>query len=536
MLNKETYKVVPLERAATPESVGVDSKVITEYVEEIEKRGFRFDSLMIIRYGKVAAEFNWKPYELDVPHDMYSFSKTVTATAIGFAVCEGLISLDTKVYSLFPEYYNRLSNSKKKKSDKLTVHSLLSMCSGKNINMFNNTEKMDWTENYLMAGYKCDPDKKWDYVSENIFMLSRIIKQVTGQGVIEYLTPRLFEPLQMEIPFWETEHTGVESGGWGLRFTTEQMAKFTMLYLNNGVWNGKQVLPQEWVDIATKSHIPQVPCIIHDGTSYGYQTWLNKNPNYIRFDGLYGQISVAFKDFDAVVVFTARDPREYEYIKMIFDFFPRGFVDGVAEKSDSEIASFKASQIRKGYDYIPATKRNTAKENEISGRDIKLKEKSMASVLGPVPFFMWKKKIGKISNIRFDFSGEKPMFIWQERNCPENKAVIGFDGEFEISEVQFADEKMKIAVLGSWNGNGELTIVLHVLGAIQVRIMKFNFGNCKVKINSKCKMDIGELLWFYVRFLGLNLPNGLKTGLVDKIIPIANEIIFDPNLKGRFLK
>ncbi len=527
-------KAVPLPRAETPESVGVDSAVVSQYVNEIEKRGFRFDSLMIVRHGKVAAEFNWKPYELEIPHDMFSLSKTMTATAIGFAISEGLIALDTKVYSLFPEYYNKLSGSRKRRSDSLTIHSLLCMRSGKSINMFNDTEKMDWTENFLSAGYKCDPDKKWDYVSENIYMLAKIITVVTGQSVTDYLTPRLFEPLEMDVPVWEGDSDGVESGGWGLQFTTEQMVKFTMLYMNNGVWNGKQVLPKEWVDIATESHIEKVPCLIHDNTSYGYQVWLNNNPNYIRFDGLYGQISVAFKDFDALVVFTARDPREYEFIKMIFEFFPRGFSNNLQERSTEEIAKFKASQVRRGYDYIPAAKRNTVKEKEITGRKISIKPRQMASVLGPVTFFTWAKKAGYLSSIKFDFSAEIPLFVWKEKNSSENSAAIGFDGEFAVSDVVIAGKKMKLAVMGSWNDDGSLTLVIYALGRTQVRTMNFSFGKEKVKINSKCTMNIGELLWFYVKFLGINLPDFFKTKLIDKVIPIANEIIFDPNLKGRF--
>ena len=105
--------VVKLPRASMPEEVGVDSSVVMSYVNEIEKRGYKFDSLMVLRHGKVAAEFVWRPYDADIPHDMYSFSKTMTATAIGFAIDEGLLSLDTKIYSFFPEKYAELNGAQK---------------------------------------------------------------------------------------------------------------------------------------------------------------------------------------------------------------------------------------------------------------------------------------------------------------------------------------------------------------------------------------------------------------------------------------
>ena len=222
---------VMLPRAETPESVGVDSKVIAEYVENIEKRKWCFDSLMIFRHGKVAAEYYWRPYTTATPHDMFSFSKTVTATAVGFAIDEGLLSLDTKVYDFFPEKYAKLSPKQKARADKQTIHSLLSMRSGKNISLFSNKETMDWTDMYMDTKFSSDPDTKWGYISENIYMLAKIVSIVSGQTVTEFLTPRLYEPLEMGVPSWEGDHNGIEAGGWGIQMTTEQMAKFNLVYL-----------------------------------------------------------------------------------------------------------------------------------------------------------------------------------------------------------------------------------------------------------------------------------------------------------------
>ncbi len=526
---------VKLQRAQTPESVGVDSRVISEYIKDIEKRKFRFDSLMIFRHGKVAAEYYWQPYSPECFHDMYSFSKTVTATAVGFAIDEGLLSLDTKVYSFFPEKYAKLTGKAKEYADKMTVHSLLSMRSGKKINMFNNTEKMNWTDNYMDAPFKCAPDKKWDYVSENIYMLAKLVSIVSGKTVTEYLTTRVYEPLEMGVPSWEGDHDGIEAGGWGIQMSTEQMAKFTLLYLQEGVWNGKQVLPKSWLDVCRKKHIQVVPCIIHDGTSYGYQMWLNENPKYVRFDGLFGQISVIFPEYDAFVMFNASDPREYEFIKHIFDFFPRGFVDSPEEKSAEEIEKFKAESLRKCYDWSDATPRNTKMEQFINGKKMNLKVKDNVSALGVISYFTWSKKAGRMEYVKFDFDSPVPKFIWKEKNSPENKIDIDFNGGFAISDAELADVPFKIAVQGNWIGD-KLKLNIRPLGRTQRREMIFTFGNNGVKLHSKAFPSLGELLVFYLYFSGFKLPKGIQAFIKGPAIKIANEVWMDPNTKGDYTK
>ncbi len=520
-----------LPRAVTPESVGVDSNVILEYVKEVEKRGFRFDSLMVFRNGKVASEFYWKPYSPEYTHDMYSFSKTVTATAVGLAIDEGLLTLDKKVYDFFPEKYAALSPSQKKRADKMTIHTLLSMRSGKKPNMFNNTEKMNWTENYMNTKIKKEPETKWEYVSENIYMLAKIVTIVSGRSVVEFMTPRLFEPLEMGVPEWEGDHDGVEAGGWGLRMSTEQMAKFTLLYLQNGKWNGKQILSENWMKLCQSKQVASVPCIIHDGTYYGYQTWLNTNPvTSTRFDGLFGQISVIFPEQNAFMLFNAHDTREYEYIKMIFDYFPRAFVDGISEKTPAEVEKFKAEQSRKTYDYLPASQRNPKIEKLISGKKITVKcPKANNSILGISSYFMWSKKPGKAEYFKFDFSGDVPTMSWKEKNSPENTVKIGMDGEFAVTDANFADVIISVGVQGEWKGD-KLILNIHPIGMTQNRTMEFTFSGNNVKIKSDANLHIGNLLVFYMYFSGINA--GVLANIIYKFVPLANAVLFDPNMKG----
>jgi len=524
-----------LPRAESPESVGVDSRVITEYVKNIEAHKWCFDSLMIFRHGKVAAEYYWEPYSKDAFHDMFSFSKTVTATAIGFAIDEGLLSLDTKVYSFFPEKYAKLSPKDKERADKQTIHSLLSMRSGKNVSLFSNKETMDWTDMYMDTRFSSDPDKKWGYISENIYMLAKIVSIVSGQTVTEFLTPRLYEPLEMGVPSWEGDHNGIEAGGWGIQMSTEQMAKFTLLYLQNGVWEGKQILPKSWLDVCTKTQIESVPCIIHDGTTYGYQIWLNKNPEYLRFDGLFGQIAVTLPEYDAFVMFNASDPREYEYIQDIFNYFPRAFVDDIKEKSADELAKFKSGSIRKCYDWKAATPRNKKMEQLVSGKKYNVNTRTNTSVLGLITFFNWSKHPGKMEYCKFDFKSDVPKFIWKEKNSPENAIDIGFDGKFAISKATLADIDFDMAVQGNWIGD-KLTLNIRPIGRTQRREMTFKFTSNGVLINTKACPKIGDMLVFYAYFSGIKIPDPLKPFIQVFASKIANEVYMDPDLIGKINK
>jgi hypothetical protein len=142
-------------------------------------------------------------------------------------------------------------------------------------------------------------------------MLSAIVSKVTGQKVIDYLQPRLFEPLGIAKPDWEESPQHVNTGGWGLRLRTEDIAKFAQLFLQKGKWNGKQILPQGWVEEASTAHIIQHPGYSQakrDSSDweqgYCYQMWRCRNNAY-RGDGAFGQYAVVMPDQDAVIAITS---------------------------------------------------------------------------------------------------------------------------------------------------------------------------------------------------------------------------------------
>jgi len=157
-------------------------------------------------------------------------------------------------------------------------------------------------------------------------MLSAIVQEVTGEQIIDYLTPRLFEPLAIEDMDWEEDPMGINTGGWGLRLKTEDMAKFGQLLLQKGMWNGEEIIPASWVEEATTAKIDQNPNATqlqresNDWLQgYCYQFWRSRN-NAFRADGAYGQYIIVMPDQDAVVAITSESPDMGEQINMVWKF------------------------------------------------------------------------------------------------------------------------------------------------------------------------------------------------------------------------
>jgi CubicO group peptidase (beta-lactamase class C family) len=213
---------------------------------------------MFLRHGKVIAEGWWEPYSPDLRHTLYSTSKSFTSTALGLAVSEGLLSVEDKVISFFPD---QLPDTVSAALKAMSVKNLLTMSAGQDPDPTRIIPARDtnWVSAFLALPVVDDPGSRFLYNSMATYMLSAIVQKVTGENLIDYLTPRLFEPLGIEGMDWEVDPKGINTGGWGLRLKTTDMAKFGQLYLQQGVWNGQQILPAEWIEEATAAQIEQAP-------------------------------------------------------------------------------------------------------------------------------------------------------------------------------------------------------------------------------------------------------------------------------------
>jgi hypothetical protein len=223
LVAKEKAPGLPRGNAAAED---VDPQGILDFVSAIEGSKHELHSLMILRHGRVITEGWWAPYRPEFNHGMYSMSKSFTSTAVGLAVDEGRLSTSDKVISFFPESVPAGADERIKD---LTVKHLLTMSVGQKPGSTAPVVKeQDWVKSFLALPLPNGPGTVFSYNSVATYMLSAIVQKLTGETVLEYLTPRLFEPLGIigssSNPYWEQCPNGINTGGWGLHIRTEGLA------------------------------------------------------------------------------------------------------------------------------------------------------------------------------------------------------------------------------------------------------------------------------------------------------------------------
>jgi len=294
----------PLPRSM-PEAQGISSQAVCDYVEASDQIN-TMHSFMLVRHGRVIAEGWWKPEAADKPHVLNSLSKSFNATAVGLAIEEGKLSLDDPVLKFFP------ADAPADASDNLkamTVRDLLTMTGG------HDTEPKSvggapTVKQFLAHPVLHKPGTHFQYNTMGSYTLSAIVTKATGQTSLEFLKPRLFEPLGIENPAWASSPAGNSLGGYGLYLCTEDIAKFGQLYLQKGKWNGRQLIPEKWVEEATSMQVPNdqeshAKIGIDWQQGYGFQFWRCTH-NAFRGDGAGGQLCVVIPDKDAVIAITAQ--------------------------------------------------------------------------------------------------------------------------------------------------------------------------------------------------------------------------------------
>lgn len=301
---KPQFVKLPMEqpfKRTTPEEQGVPSAVISEFLEALRTDETLYPhSVMILRNGCVIAEASYGAHDHTVWHITYSECKSITGIAIGMLIDEGKLSLNDKIVDIFADRLNKLN---KFTHMNITVRHLLTMTSGIVFNEAGSVTENNWVKCFFESFLASEPGKHFNYNSMNTYMLSAIVKTVSGHGLCEYLRPRLFEPLGIRNFYWEKCPMGIEKGGWGMYILPEDILKIGQLLLNGGVWNGKRLISQEWIDAATSAQAA-APKSIGD-FNYGYQMWSGRNERSFLFNGMFGQNLMAFKDTGIIVAVTS---------------------------------------------------------------------------------------------------------------------------------------------------------------------------------------------------------------------------------------
>lgn len=316
-----------LPRAAASERL---DKAFDKYLEAIEADKQDIHSIMILKGGQVVKEQWMGEGSSRKPHALYSVSKTFTASAVGFAVAEGRLKVTDKVVSFFPD---KLPAEVSENLKNMEVRHLLTMSTGHDVepSRKNMAEGQDWVEFFLAAPVVHEPGTFFVYNSMATYMLSAIVQKVTGEKLIDYLYPRLFRPLGIVGATWDESPQGINTGGWGLSLKTEDLAKMGQLFLQQGEWNSRQLLPREWIAEATKAQVESLPAGVRRENlkikakdsdwlqGYGYQMWRCRHNAY-RADGAYGQYIIVLPEQDAVIAMTAKVGNMQDEINLVWKY------------------------------------------------------------------------------------------------------------------------------------------------------------------------------------------------------------------------
>lgn len=290
---------------ATPESQGVSSRALLAFVEAADARIDSLHSLMLVRHGRVVAEGWWSPHTAEDRHMLYSLSKSFTSTAVGLAAAEGLLSVDDPVLKFFPD---EAPAEPGENLAQMRVRDLLTMSTGHHadtITGFSTGATGSLPRQFLAYPVAHKPGTHFVYNSPATFMQSAIVQKVSGQTVLDFLRPRLFEPLGITDPHWETTPGGISVGASGLSIRTEDIACFGQMLLQRGTWHGRQLVPAAWIDEATAKQVSNGSNPSSDwDQGYGYQFWRCR-PGFYRADGAFGQFCFVMPQHDAVLVLTS---------------------------------------------------------------------------------------------------------------------------------------------------------------------------------------------------------------------------------------
>lgn len=311
-----------LERSS-PSREGINPEYIINFLNACEKAGSEIHGIMIARHGRVIFEAYNAPYAADIPHIMHSFTKTLTNTAAALACADGLLRLEDPLLKYFPEYKDTANGYLRA----CTIRNLITMRNGQKRSIGGNEWrplKTSWKDAYFQVPFDKEPGKTYMYSSGNSYILSYIVQKLEGKTCRELVTERVGKKIGLTDFPWMLSPEGVCSGGNGVSLTTEDMLRIGLLYLNKGRWNGEQLIPEDWVDLAMGYRDPIEPV---DGLQYNFH-W-DHWADIWAARGMFGQTCGQIPVLDMAFAITAAD-RNYTAMRL----FQREIVDEVKKGMD----------------------------------------------------------------------------------------------------------------------------------------------------------------------------------------------------------
>ena len=490
----------------TPESVGIRSGDIRTFLKEAYKAGIQLHSFMLIRHGKVAAEGWYRPYSEDARQIIYSFSKTFTQTAIGFAEQEGILSLDEKLVDLFPEELPETVSENLALAD---IESLLTMSCGHETELTVDMIRErggNWVKAFFEQEFRFRPHTVFQYNTTGTDLLSLILLKKTGQSLTQFLTPRLFEPLGIRDVYCsrmgdrvvspDAPYSEVEAGGWGFHMRTEDLARFIWFLEQRGVWDGKRLLREEWFDRAFSKQIETdnetyAPQTAHWKLGYCYQCWCNPFPGSWRADGLYGQYGYVIPDKDAVMIMTAAAVNTEKQLSLFDDLIVRRMAEDPLPEDPKAWEKLR-KKLRKLKIPAPWAVRQCWSEPLLAGKTFRIDNPadiSFEKFIGGEGHF--GRDSWSLQTVSFAFDQNTLLITFVQKPVPAGTPdtltqtlTIGLDGEYRRSVL--SDGTYFAA--GRWVWSDEMELEVRFQEALGAAVIRLTFDEAALTLSVRSQM------------------------------------------------
>ena len=442
---------------AVPESQGISSRHIRKFLEELSHdKGLYMQDVLILRRGQVLCEAALGSQDLRTPKYTFSACKSVTSLAIGLLVDSGLLSVDDKVEDIFPE-----ARPVRRHLRDLTVEHLLTMRSGVQFTEAEALTETDWVRRFLNASQKGEPGGEFAYNSLNTYMLSAIVLRKTGKGLTEFLQERLFAPMGITDVLWEKCPMGIEKGGWGLYIRAEDLAKLGQLVMDGGLWQGKRLISQAYLDAALSPHA--VPPESIGDFNYGYQIWVGRKENTFLFNGMLGQNLLAFRDSGILVVTHAGEDTDFQesrYFEIASRYFGGSFPDTLPEDPEAFHRLEAAKEGLSSYNREPEPLDQRAEpflNRSFSTTDPR------ANSVGLLPVVLQalhNNYTAGVTGVAVSVRDALPELIYRERDALY-RLPVGL-GVPKVSQLDFQGDVYQVAALGRFTHDDEERPVFYI--------------------------------------------------------------------------
>lgn len=471
---------------STPEAQGISSAAISAFLGAADRDLDAIHSFMLLRHGHVVAEGWWEPYQPHDPHMLFSLSKSFTSSAIGLLVTEGSLSVDDSVLGFFPDDAPPEPGANLKA---MRVRHLLSMTTGHAIDttapMAQQPDR-SWVQGFLAQPVEYAPGTHFVYNSGATYMLSAIVQKLSGGRMRDYLMPRLFTPLGIKNPQWETSPQGIDTGGWGLSITTADIASFGQMYLQKGIWQGTRILPESWVEQATSRQVPNDPAPNPDWEQgYGYQFWRCRHDAY-RGDGAFGQYCVVMPAQDAVLAITSGLSAMQPPLDLVWKHLLPAMSAAPLPENDADrnalIHTLAHLQLR-----TPEGQQHSATAAHVSGKR----------------FVMGENAAG-ITAMRFDFGADEMQITLHDDmgeqqiacgNAQWVRATIGISPPINRTRASATPHlgPWNVAASGAWTDNETYTVKLWYHETPFARTLACHFAGDRLTVEQQGNVGFGPV-------------------------------------------